>query len=506
MVMSAISEQKCASFTAEIPYLSTGTHERVVPSGAYYDANHHQRMTKQGIATTKASLKMIESCMSSASPTLRVTDMHTPGGQFYADSTRVKFLDEASMVPTLLRMIRLRGLHKDAGFAIVFLDAGAAKKYRARVGDMPFITCDKVRGVGSERVITIADYQGVTKESKLTNLWLVDDLVQSGSTLGVGCKALTTIFPDATMSAWVTHGVFPNDSYVHFAPGGKFGRRVNSEGKLIARGFREFFVCDTVPEVANKLRQMGAPFHIVDTTPMNVQCYLEQYGWIKDPRAASFYAPLQLIVCSGNKDKVEAVYRAFYTHFPQKPLDTLYVNPIASATSGIAEQPVGLDETERGCNQRLLSGLQDFLFEDQLAEYRPDTLDKIQTWLMHNVPNKHTCYAVAMERGLFLRTGTQHEWMDQTCVKVARVISGKPIQIATVWSRALPIEREYVESALACGRTKTAGSFKSAKEGCSASDWYQHAHGVSCVDLMQESIQAGIGAIQAREAAILGAF
>jgi hypothetical protein len=103
--MSALSEQKgIASFTAELPYLATGTHERVVPTGAYYDENEHQRMTKQCFSTTKATFKMIESCMSSPSPTLRVCDMHTPGGEFYADSKRVKFLDKTTMVTTLLRM------------------------------------------------------------------------------------------------------------------------------------------------------------------------------------------------------------------------------------------------------------------------------------------------------------------------------------------------------------------------------------------------------------------
>jgi hypothetical protein len=392
--------------------------------------------------------------------------------------------------------VRLRGLHKDPGFAIAFLDAGAAKLYKPRVSDMRFITCDKVRGAGAERTVTIADYHNLTKESKITHLLLVDDLVQSGSTLGVGCAALAAVFPDAIMSAWVTHPVFPNDSHVHFLPGGKFGRQVDKvTGKVTQRGFRDFFACDTVPEVADKLRKVGAPFHVIDTTPMNVQCYLEQYGLTKDLRAAVFYAPETIGVCSGNKDKVESVRRAFYMHFPQKLINDLMLVPL-DTKSGVSEQPVGKDEIESGCENRLRAGFEQLWAAYARACSGTGTLPALPTYL------------VAMERGVLLAHGTKHEWRDQTCVKVAKPSkNGRSLEtIATVWSRALAIEREYVEAALASSCTQTAGSFKAAKEGCSSSDWYAHMHGVSGIDLMQEAIQAGIAAIQAQEAVALGAI
>jgi len=469
MALSALSEQTCSTFTAEMPYFATGTHERVVNGGAYYDENEHQFMKTQAIATTKSVLKAITACTSGSESMLRVCDVHTPGFPFYADSTRLKFLAESSMVPTLLRMIRLRKWHTEVGFAVVFLDAGAKKKYAPRFQDVPYITCDKVRGSGEDRVVTIADYHLCDAATKFTHLLFVDDLVQSGSTIANGLAAFKHVYAGVEVSVWVTHPVFPNDSHLHFLPGGKYA------------GLRNFFACDTVPEVAAKLRAVGAPFHVVGTTPMAVQAYLEQYGWTKDPRAASFYAPETIVVCSTNGDKLEAARRAFYTHFPEKPLQYVKLLSCPASASSVPEQPVGSEETLRGCEARIAG-------------------------VPVKVSNDAT-YLAAFERGLVLVAGTKHEWRDQTCVIVQKMHQGRILAKATVWSRALAIEREYVDAALATNCTQTAGSFKAAKEGlASSSDWYQSAHGVSCVDLMQEAIQSAISKIQEEEAFLLGAL
>ena len=72
------------------------------------------------------------------------------------------------------------------------------------------------------------------------HLLIVDDLVQTGGTLFECGKALRDRGA-ASVSAFVVHSVFPNESWRRFAHGGD--RCV----------FRQFFTTNTVPTVANAL-------------------------------------------------------------------------------------------------------------------------------------------------------------------------------------------------------------------------------------------------------------
>lgn len=57
---------------------------------------------------------------------------------------------------------------------------------------------------------------------------IVDDLVQSGSTL-IECQKMLAERGAAKVSAYVTHGVFPEDSWKRFVPekGGACRRRLH---------------------------------------------------------------------------------------------------------------------------------------------------------------------------------------------------------------------------------------------------------------------------------------
>lgn len=460
IAISALSEQPSLSFTAEFPYMATGTHERVVRTDPYFDENHHQYMRSQGIATTKAVLKMIESCIATNSKmtTLRVCDFHTPGGAFYGN----KFLRESTMVTTLLRMLRLRNLHNDPGFAIVFPDAGAAKKYKLQFQDIPSITCEKIRGPGQDRLIKIADYHLIMSTTKITNLWLIDDLVQSGSTAYNCFLTLKNIYPDAKISMWVTHPVFPNESHLHFLPGGKYS------------GFQNFFVCDTVPEVTKKLRYVGTPFVVMDTSPMMVQTYLEQFGWTH--MAKDFYKPEKIAIMSKNNDKIEAVRRAFYLHFPFK--ENLQFISFGDQPSGVNEQPIGQLETLTGCENRLHGSI----------GLNADGFD----------------YMISLERGLF---SGDDKWLDQTCVIIEKLDGkGNALLKSIGWSRAFSMDEKYVLESAKTNYMKTAGSFLSVDQKCSSSDWYQKIHGISCIDIMQEVIQSSLMAMQIKEATKYGSI
>lgn len=75
---------------------------------------------------------------------------------------------------------------------------------------------------------------------------IVDDLVQSGGTL-MECAKLLQVTGAAAVSAFATHGVFPNGSYKRFlsTPGGEGS---SSEAGLTE--FRYFWITDSCPATA----------------------------------------------------------------------------------------------------------------------------------------------------------------------------------------------------------------------------------------------------------------
>ena len=86
---------------------------------------------------------------------------------------------------------------------------------------------------------------------------IVDDLVQSGGTL-LECARLLTVTGAAAVSAFATHGVFPNGSYKRFLAGGEAaggsGSGSAAGGGNGASGsvaeFRYFWITDSCPATA----------------------------------------------------------------------------------------------------------------------------------------------------------------------------------------------------------------------------------------------------------------
>ena len=124
--------------------------------------------------------------------------------------------------------------------AIAFPDDGAAKRFRHMFeGESMGVTfeivvCGKHR-LGEERVVTVLDG---APEGK--HVLMVDDLVQTGGTLFECARALSERGA-LSVSAFVVHPVFPNNSWRRFARGGD--RNI----------FRHFFTTNSVPTVASAL-------------------------------------------------------------------------------------------------------------------------------------------------------------------------------------------------------------------------------------------------------------
>jgi len=76
---------------------------------------------------------------------------------------------------------------------------------------------------------------------------IVDDLVQSGGTL-IECQKLLATMGAAKVSAYVTHGVFPNRSWERF-------KHDNGEGA--GSGFAHFWITDSCAQTVKQV--MGKP-------------------------------------------------------------------------------------------------------------------------------------------------------------------------------------------------------------------------------------------------------
>lgn len=122
-----------------------------------------------------------------------------------------------------------------------------------------------------------------------------------GGTSFEGRQALLTRaselkLPPPKIAAYVTHAVFPKDAHTAFLPGGA------------RTGFERFFVTDTVPEVASKLRGR-APFHVLSVLP-SVLHDLARATQTAIPSTAIWpRLPRRIVLASTNPSKVSVTFR-----------------------------------------------------------------------------------------------------------------------------------------------------------------------------------------------------
>ncbi len=208
------------SFKVVLPYYPTGTMERVDRDGQ--------------VATAATLAKMISGVpMTLSGPTqVIIFDIHALQERFYFSDQVIPRLE--SGVP----LLRDRLAAYD-NLAIAFPDEGAWKRFGRWFEEYPLIVCHKVRDGGRRRIsIREGDPAG-------RHVVIVDDLAMSGGTL-LECRRALTARRAAAVSAYVTHGVFPNAAWQPF----------------LTAGFEHFWMTDSVPRMAAEL-QSRPPFEIL---------------------------------------------------------------------------------------------------------------------------------------------------------------------------------------------------------------------------------------------------
>ncbi len=314
-LLIALCRQFAKSVTIVIPYFGPGTMERVVHEGELATAETIFKLISRPIPATCGGL-----------PALVLIDIHDIRERFYpADNVTPKMLSAAELILPIVRRDKL---------TIVFPDEGAYKRFSNLTEGLPVITFAKKRSHESREMHLGSTYNmdahGCDPWKRFV-IW--DDLVHTGGTLIECASALrrAAVNDDPEIRAFVTHAIFENDAHVRFS---------DSRGTT---GISRFYVTNTIPEVAQKLRSTtGSIFTVLNIAPVIAPFVLQRI--LPDaPRGPNLAAVVYL--SSNSPVKLAAVERAFKRHSRQESLLTVKA---VHCESQVGQQPWGVSETCTG--------------------------------------------------------------------------------------------------------------------------------------------------------------
>ena len=229
-IIYSLPKMFVASFTLVLPFFPTGTAERVAVEGE--------------VATAVTLARMLSSTPPSrGGPTSAVIfDIHALQERFYFGDAILPCFE--SGIPMLLK--RLLTLDDAKNVVIAYPDEGAYKRFHSffdRAG-YESVVCTKVRK-NEKRIVKLKEGEPAGR-----HCIIVDDLVQSGGTL-IECQTLLLKLGATKVSAYVTHGVFPNKSWKRFTSEGAGGQ-----------GFSNFWITDSCPTTVKEVEGLK-PFEVL---------------------------------------------------------------------------------------------------------------------------------------------------------------------------------------------------------------------------------------------------
>lgn len=196
LVMQVLARQGLQRLDIYIPYLPSGTMERVTAPGV--------------LATAEVELRMIsEQPITKQGPArIHFLDAHAPIELFYLrDNVHVIHHSATRLLKPLISQ------NKNV---IVFPDNGGYNRFKSEFDD-PTAVCSKLRDPTDPlaRKVTITETYNIPPgfDWKSAEFLIVDDLVHSGGTLLECAKMLKASFGDVKVSAYVTHMVGENNSF-----------------------------------------------------------------------------------------------------------------------------------------------------------------------------------------------------------------------------------------------------------------------------------------------------
>jgi phosphoribosylpyrophosphate synthetase len=272
-VMMCLPRYAARSLHVVIPYFQ-GTMERVDTPGQ--------------VATTATQAHILSNIPPAVvgPPQITLLDMHNlTTTHYFGPGVHVR---PKSLVPLLLN--ELFALPDTANVSIAFPDEGAFKRFSPKfVHLFPTIVCKKRRLPNGERRVEIHDG---AEHVAGRHVVIVDDLVQSGGTL-LRCAEALQAQKAGTISAYVSHGVFPKDSWKKFLreeapPSGGASASASAPGAGL-----------TVSASAQALEAVGG-----DSTAFKHPPVIFEHFWLTDSipgtaAAVAGRAPFTVLQCAG---------------------------------------------------------------------------------------------------------------------------------------------------------------------------------------------------------------
>ncbi|KAG6398772.1 hypothetical protein SASPL_140242 [Salvia splendens] len=229
-IIYALPRLFVSSFTLILPFFPTGTSERMEDEG--------------DVATAFTLARILSNIpISMGGPaSLVIFDIHALQERFYFGDNVLPCFE--SGIPLLLN--RLQSLPDSDNITIAFPDDGAWKRFHKQLQHFPMVVCAKVRE-GDQRIVRIKE-----GDPKGRHVVIVDDLVQSGGTL-IECQKVLAKHGATKISAYVTHGIFPNKSWQRFN---------HDKGGNPENGMTYFWITDSCPETVKQVKNKP-PFEVI---------------------------------------------------------------------------------------------------------------------------------------------------------------------------------------------------------------------------------------------------
>ncbi|CAL5349847.1 unnamed protein product [Camellia sinensis] len=259
-VIYALPKLFVSSFTLVLPFFPTGTSERMEEEGDVATAFTLARILSN-IPISRGGPTSLERfyfgdnvlpCFESGIPLLKNRLQQLPdsnNGHPWHEILNAKFgmRSQLSFLAEdgfgVLINFDIEDLH---WISIAFPDDGAWKRFHNQLQHFPTIVCAKVRE-GDQRIVRLKE-----GDPRGRHVVIVDDLVQSGGTL-IECQKMLAKHGATKISAYVTHGIFPNRSWERFE---------YDNGGCPENGLTYFWITDSCPRTVQAVKSRP-PFEVL---------------------------------------------------------------------------------------------------------------------------------------------------------------------------------------------------------------------------------------------------
>jgi phosphoribosylpyrophosphate synthetase len=254
-VIYAIPHYGAKSLTVFIPYFPTATMERVGEPGQ--------------IATAKTLMRMLDAiphCHGSGPARIIIYDIHSLAVQHFHNDGII--IELQSAIPFFLQYLKTEStvlfpddssLGKEK-IVFAFPDDGARKRFHTFFPD-PCIICTK----DENRKVTIKEGHELVDGNHVV---IIDDMVRNGDTL-LNCGKEIRHYGASAVSAYVTHGVFPEKSWKKFYTWTSY----NSNWLPDKAIFKKFWFTDSCRVVRDLKQERLLPntFDVISLAPLIVE-------------------------------------------------------------------------------------------------------------------------------------------------------------------------------------------------------------------------------------------